>query len=178
MGTMELDLSRKVNVYQTDMNKPICGSGCLYGSTLIKLPGGKLYSSWKRFTDGTYNDKDFNYGVSFTLNRNAKILEIDNLNDYINIMKKYKCKSDWPDKYCLCFEEISRNFDAFHLTENGFWRLRFPYDEEFRKLKFEDFYNYDAETWIIFNYDAINKGSILSHNSIHSFNDYDEDYDY
>ena len=27
-----------------------------------------------------------------------------------------------------------------------------------------DFYDYDCETWIIFNYDIINQGSIINHN--------------
>ena len=182
MGAKELDLNKPINVTGTDINKPNFGSGCLYGSTLIRLPGDVTHSSWKNFTAGDYISKDVTYGISFKLHRNAKILEIANLNDYIEIMKTYKCKHEYRDEYCLDFEKISKDYDAFHLTLDAFWDMRLPWYgviyETMHELKYDNFYSYDAETWIIFNLNAINKGSILNHNNICSFYNYDEDDDY
>lgn len=179
MGTKELDLNRPVNVFNTDLNKPNFGSGCLYGSTLVRLSGDIIRSSWKDFVDGDYKEKDVNYGISFKLNRNSKILEIANLSDYIEVMKNYKCKHEYRDEYCLDFKKISKDYDAFHLTLEAFWSMRLPYYgevyEKMNELKYSDFYSYDAETWIIFNLDAINRGSILNHNNINSFYNYNDE---
>lgn len=179
-GSKFIDFSKEINVTDTMLNKPDSISGCLWGSTLIKLPGNKVGSSWKYYTSGAeYLSKDYKYGVSFTLNRKSKILEINNLNDYKSAMKRYGCKiHDYDLRYCLDFAKISKEYDAFHLTEDAFWRLRMPIDKEFNDLNYEDFYCYDAESWIIFNLNAINKGSILSHNNVTGYEDYEEDEDY
>jgi hypothetical protein len=87
-------------------------------------------------------------------------------------MNKYKHDTyDDSDRYCLDFEKISKEYDAFHLTEKAFYELRLPIDEGFYKLKYEDFYNYDAETWIIFNLNAINKGSVFVTHTLPIFNE-------
>ena len=90
------------------------------------------------------------------------------------------------------FPKLAQDYDAFHLTLDAFYKLRM-FRFYFRKVDFqiqkiflriarlhcrdaetknrinqislrvEDFYSYDCETWIIFNLDCINKGSILNH---------------
>ena len=76
--------------------------------------------------------------------------------------------------------EIWKVWSVCRQRENGFWQLRLPFawddESEFiynqmRKKNYSDFYSYDAETWIIFNLDCINKGSILSHNAL-QYTDY------
>jgi hypothetical protein len=174
LGAKELDLTKEINVTssETILNKPNFGSNCLWGSSLIKLPGGGVSSSWKEYVSGNYDNKDFNYGISFTLHRNSKILEIDSLDDYIEIMKKYSYSHTLG--YCLDFKEISKDYDAFHLTENGFWSLRMRLDSVLYNLKYDTFYSYDAESWIIFNMNCINKGSILNHNNVVYYYEYYE----
>ena len=169
IGATEIDFHKpECEIYTLpSINKPF--GNILWGSTLIKLPGNKVNSSWKDYVSGDYQDKDSNYGVSFKLNRNTKILEIDNMDDYISVMKKYKrLKYPHGDDLCLDFEKISKDYDAFHLTEDAFWELRMPMYKEFYDLKYSDFSAYDAESWIVFNLDCINKGSILNHNNVFS----------
>ena len=168
LGTEKIDFNRTINVTGTILNKPDFESGCLWGSTLVKYSNGSVGSSWKEFTADNYTDKDSNYGVSFVLNSNSKILKITNLDDYKNIMEQYKC-NPYSDKYCLDFEKISKEYDAFHLTEDAFWKMRLPICGpacEIYDLDYDTFYSYDAESWIIFNLNAINKASILNHNNV------------
>ena len=171
LGAKEIDFSRIINVTHSVLNKPDFGSGCLWGSTLIKYSSCNIGSSWKEYVANIYEDKDFDYGVSFKLHKNSKILEIANLNDYKNIMKQYSCLANHYDsKYCLDFVKISKEYDAFHLTEDAFWSMRLPMFNnpacELYDLNYDNFYSYDAESWIIFNLNAINKGSILNHNNV------------
>ena len=179
LGAREIDFNRPeceiLNL--TSQNKPI--GNILWGSSLIKLPGGKVNSSWKDYVSGDYIEKDSRYGVSFTLNRKTKILEITDLYDYLLVMEKYSCFIYPNDnKRCLDFVKISKDYDAFHLTEDAFWELRSPIGGPLYDLKYADFYSYDAESWVIFNLDCINKGSILNHNNIVSKWEVIENYDY
>lgn len=166
LGAKQLDYNRKIDITEISLNKPVVTNNCLWGSTMIKLPGGKITSSWKNWVYCNYDGMDYKYGISFKLHRNSKILEIASMDDYINIMEKYKIKNVYSDKYSLDFVKISKEYDAFHITEDAFWKLRMPMDSDFYKLKYEDFYSYDAESWIIFNLDSINRGSTLYHNNI------------
>ena len=80
----------------------------------------------------------------------------------------------------LNFVDLSKDYDAFHLTYDGLCSLRSDIDIFFRAggdsnnlmVRFfknhRDFYSYDAETWILFNLDCINKGSILNHDNVNS----------
>lgn len=178
IGTEEIDFSRTINVTDTILNKPDFNSNVLWGSTMIKYPGNKIGSSWKNFTSGEFISKDYRYGVSFTLNRNSRILEIKDLDSYIRVMKIYSYKKYENDnRKTLDFVKISKDYDAFHLTEEAFWQLRMPVGVLYA-LDYCDFYSYDAESWAIFNLNAINKGSILNHNNVFGYwevNGYDND---
>ena len=170
IGTKEIDFNRAINVTKTMLNKPDFVSNVLWGSSLIKYSGYKVGSSWVDFVRNDYLDKDYKYGVSFTLNRNSRILEITNLDDYKRVMEKYSCKEYNDEEYkSLDFVKISKDYDAFHLTLEAFWSMKLPMDKEFYNLKFRDFYSYDTESWVIFNLNAINKGSILNHNNIFAY---------
>ena len=172
LGRKELKLDREIKVTGMFFNKPDHDSSCIWGSTLIKLPGGKNTSYWKEYvTNEEFLPKDFNYGVSFTLKRNSKILQITDIDDYIAAMEKYKIREIYDIRYMLDFVRISKDYDAFHLTQDAFLSMRTSYSftkhgKILRDYNYEDFNVYDAESWIIFNTNVINRGSILNHNNI------------
>lgn len=160
------------------LNKPDYGY-CLYGSTMIKNPNGSVYSDWKRFTATDYSGKDRSYGISYKLKKSAKIFEVGSLDDYKKLIARYPLDEGF--QIAIDFFKLSQDYDAFHLTTDAFWDLRMPtmyYDEHTLKITnwfkeqrdigkhIADFYAYDAETWLIFNIDCINFGSILSHGNI------------
>ena len=76
-------------------------------------------------------------------------------------------ENDIPNKVYINFKKLSEDYDAFHLTEDAFLQIRLMYFQLFTRTTHKvmaDFYSYDCETWIIFNYDIINQGSIMNHN--------------
>lgn len=159
-------------------NKPEFGQ-CLYGSTLIKGTNGSVCSDWSYFTQNDYTAKFFNYGISYKLHKSSKIAEIDTFDDYKKLIEKYQYDPGVGFKTALNFVDLSKDYDAFHLTYDGYRSLRSEFDIFFMSrgdsddmFKFfknhKDFYAYDAETWILFNLDCINKGSILNHDNVNS----------
>lgn len=63
------------------------------------------------------------------------------------------------------WKKLSKDYDAFHLTERAFWEMRLPLSnilecEDGSELC--DFYSYDCESWILFNLDCINWGSVIN----------------
>lgn len=114
LGIKQIDYNRIINVTGVELNKPNFGSNVLWGSTLIKYPNGTVSSSWKNFVSREeYTEKDYNYGVSFTLHRNSKILRINSLNDYIQYLHKYSYYDNYRNKYNLDFTKISKNMMLF-----------------------------------------------------------------
>lgn len=165
-GFTELDRNKFKSIEESkiDLNKV---NGCLYGSTEVKLPNGCVTSSWNRWTQKE-ECKNYRYGISYTLRKSAHVYEVSCYEDYDKLMKKYKMPSKYgiKGKYCIDFLKLSKDYDAFHLTENAFWDMRLPYLDSNFDRSYEDFYSYDAETWIILNFDAIHPGSILSRNNV------------
>lgn len=152
------------------MNKP---NGCLWGSTM--LHNDYYLSDWLRWVlnEGFYPEK-YCKGISFTLKKKARICTIDTVEDYRNVARKYStAKYDKEQlqsrfrKRIIDWKKLSRDYDAFHLTEGAFWKMRLPFDESILKDEngnyLENFYSYDCESWILFNLDCINRGSILNH---------------
>lgn len=151
-------------------NKP---NGCLWGSTM--LHNEKYLSDWLRWV----SSEDFHIGkyrkaISYTLKRKAKVYTIDTPEDYRNLMRKYSKKkysneplSEFNTKV-IDWIKLSMDYDAFHLTKKAFWLMRLPYGTDILKDEdgnyMENFYSYDCETWIIFNLDCVNMGSIFNHN--------------
>ena len=72
------------------------------------------------------------------------------------------------EKAYINFEKLSKDYDAFHLTQDACYEMRMIYPPIYRRnfphRMLADFYGYDCESWIIFNYDIINQGSIMNHN--------------
>ena len=151
------------------MNKP---EGCLWGSTYT--PDATYPSDWIRYVqDERYHVEKYNHGIVFSLNRNVRVCEIDSVESYHEMMKTFKITLDanlksemywWSNPISVNWAELSKAYDAFHLTEDAFWSMRLPMDNRLYTDKgmLSNFYAYDSETWIIFNLDCINKGSILN----------------
>ena len=147
------------------LNKP---GGFIWGSTLIKRDG-KAYSDWIRFVENDqFNPKKFVNGISYTLHKNAKICTISCEEDYLDLMDNYSIEDDISDKVYIDFKKLSKDYDAFHLTQDACYEMRMIYPPIYRRnfphKMLADFYSYDCESWIIFNYDIINQGSIMNHN--------------
>lgn len=151
------------------LNKP---NGCLYGSTLLS---NQIYpSDWIRWvvSEDFHIDK-YKKAISFTLKKKAKIFTIDSPNDYRKLMKDYSANQYKNEPYSrfnrkvINWKLLSNDYDAFHLTEKAFLEMRLPWDIDILKDEngcyMSDFYSYDCETWILFNLDCINEGSILNH---------------
>lgn len=164
MGISELD-PQKFNLKgNLELNKPRFG---LYGSTMyIDKYRNRIMSSWLEFVEGNeFHLNRYSNGISYKLNKKAKIYEIDSMEDYIDLMNKYPLEG-YCDKYMIDWNKFSKDYDAFHLTEKAFWKLRMIYSNKHyieslgKIVTMDDFYSYDCETWIIFNLDCINKGSI------------------
>lgn len=139
-----------------DLNKPIFG---LWGSTY--LPDKKYKSDWLRFINNRHFHLDkFNKAISFTLYRSANIYEVNYVEDYFNLLEKYYIieHDDGDIRKYIDFEKLSKDYDAFHLTEEAFWKMKSIYNTDYA-----DFYCYSCETWIMFNLDCINLGSIQNH---------------
>lgn len=137
----------------------------------------------------------YSYGVSYLLKNSAKVVEINSLSDYLMLLQRYpkvlndtenmniedikknfkKAINIKPDlSYSpiyieLDFEAMQKDFDAFHLTKRGFLKLRsmYPYERRFGQFKICDFYSYDCESWIIFDYDCIDQSSIWVHDNLY-----------
>ena len=172
IGIKELNHDKFIpcNDTGTVINKPPFGT-CLWGSTMIKFPGGYVSSDWGRYCQNCFDNKNYPYGISYTLKKSARIFEVDTLDDYRRLLQDYGC--DGFRKTEIDFYKLSQDYDAFHLTEEAFWKMRLPgfmsTEEEwefFYEKHNADFYSYDAESWIIFNLECINEGSILNHNNV------------
>ena len=154
----------------TYLNKP---NGCLWGSTL--LHNQEYLSDWLEWVSiENFHIEKYRTAISFTLKRKAKVYTIDTPEDYRKLMRKYSKKkfSDEPlSRYntkVIDWVKLSMDYDAFHLTRNAFWLMRLPYGTEILKDEdgnyMADFYSYDCESWILFNLDCINIGSVFNHN--------------
>lgn len=158
VGIHELDREKFKTDGKIMWNKPFYG---LYGSTATYLDG-KLWSNWIDFVLGTEYaiNKYMGGGITYTLHKNTKIYTIDNIDDYLNLLKDYSIME--YDKRGVDWNKFKNDYDAFHLTLNGFFDLRLIYDDDryFDNCRIQHFYAYDAETWIIFNFDCINLGSV------------------
>lgn len=165
----EEPMDEKKNIFFGTMNKP---EGCLWGSTYT--PDAAYPSDWIRWVqDECYEVEKYNHGIVFRLNQNARICEIDSVESYREMMKTFKITLDvhsksemswWKNPISVNWAELSKAYDAFHLTEDAFWSMRLPMDDRLDTDEgiLPNFYAYDCETWIIFNLDCINKGSILN----------------
>lgn len=165
MGINNINPNKFQTAGKCMLNKPFFG---LWGSTLYKTADNKIFSSWLEFVEGNeFHIDKYSKGISYTLYKNAKIYTVDSYESYIKLLSRYplieyenteleKCNVDW--------DAFKRDYDAFHLTEDAFYNLRMiMYEYAFingKEIRIADMYAYDCETWIIFNLDVVNKGSI------------------
>ena len=179
--------------------------------SICPLPKDKsIFSSdWLEWCkDNRFNINKYSYGISYYLKNSAKVLEINSLDDYLNLILKYpnfidgseafykkqnrsiieefkEAVKNKPDSNVddlligvgINFKEMKKDFDAFHLTKEAFYELRLIYPDELRRFGqfvIFDFYSYDCESWLIFNYDAIDQSSIWVHENLYDINYYKE----
>ena len=111
-------------------------------------------------------------GISFTLNKNAKILNIDSIDKYISLLMDHHEIMDRRVYYegiiAPDWNYSINNYDAVHVECDLIYNytLRYnmlPVNINDIVYKANGFYSYDAESWLIINPDCINKGSILNH---------------
>lgn len=166
MGIDSIDKSKFRTDGEIFLNKPRFG---LWGSSRKQIGYNKKWSGWLDFVAGEnfYSDK-YHKGIMYNLHKNAKVYEIYNYEDYINMLDNYgyiDYSSIYPEMY-IDWNKFAKDYDAFHITEDAFYELRFLYchvvDDNGNEIRIKDFYSYDCETWIIFNLDCINQGSIVN----------------
>ena len=162
------------------LNKP---SGGLWGSTYT--PDEDYPSDWIDWCVGEqFRVNNFGIGVSYELKPESRIIELAEVPDYLNMMDTYGMVfnpiNGEPISFhesvlfeyiraFINFEKLSKDYDAFHLTKDAFYKMRMSmfsnnlYMNRMRHIRCADFYSYDCETWIIFNFDTIDKSSIQHH---------------
>lgn len=159
-GISELDIQRFTPITNDKYdfrNKPLGG---LWASTYYEDEEYGYSSEWISFCrydffrDAEQNLIDkylqkYKNGVIFEIKDDSKICEIDNISDYLRILKTYSRIVE--EKMALDFEKLSKDYDVIHLTENAVNEMRFILD--YRNII--DFYSWDCESFIIFNLDCI-----------------------
>ena len=142
-GKTELTEERFIQP-KNDWIKPIGG---IWGSTYIQ---GEVYSSdWERWCIEENFGYNWKEAVIFTLKPDAKVYEVDSVQDLNNLAKAYNVHSNGFLPH-LDFEAmVAAGIDAIHLTEKGQAETRFsrPYS----------LYGWDVESWLILNIGAIDQ---------------------
>ncbi|HAU88597.1 MAG TPA: hypothetical protein DCW90_24920 [Lachnospiraceae bacterium] len=183
-GITELEESKFQPITNGDsimLNKP---SGGLWGSTYT--PDEDYPSHWIDWCVGEqWRVENFGIGVSYELKSESKVIELAEVSDYLNMMDTYgmilnPINGKLIDigslgayfeyiRSFINFEKLSRDYDAFHLTKDAFYKMRMGmftdnlHMNRMKQLRCADFYSYDCETWIIFNFDSIDQASIQHH---------------
>lgn len=155
------------NGRMTVLNKP---SNALWGSTYT--PREYYQSDWIRWCiNEDFNIDKYSHGVIYNLHKSARILDISNPDDYKNkiidkdyLMEDTTILSSSTKLLIIDWDAVARDYDAFHLSRDAVWNMRYGMDFDNNKIKYKDFYAWDAESWVIFNKDCINKGSIQNVN--------------
>lgn len=127
---------------QNDWIKPIGG---IWGSTYLK--DQEISSDWERWCISENFEYNREEAVIFTLRKDAKVYEIDSVEDLNLLAMVYNVHGNCMP-LMLDFEAIvAAGIDAIHLTEKGQAETRFsrPYS----------LYGWDVESWLILNFDAI-----------------------
>jgi len=129
-------------------NKP---EGGLWTSTF--LPEGeefdKMCSDWLRWCLSDMPEwlpKSEDYCWVLYPSDDVKVFEIDTLDDYIKCLEKYGYLNPTTKKREINFEKLQMDYDCLHLTEGGFWGLR--YIPEYPE--YQTFYGWDCESTIWF----------------------------
>lgn len=142
-GKTELTEERFIQP-KNDWIKPIGG---IWGSTYIL---DEVYSSdWERWCIEENFGYNWKEAVIFTLKPDAKVYEIDSVQDLNNLAKAYNVHGNGVLTR-LDFEAmVAAGIDAIHLTEKG--------QEETRFSRPYTLYGWDVESWLILNIHAIDQ---------------------
>ena len=167
-----IDVSEEIIKEMMYLNKPV---GSLWGSTFT--PNEKHCSDWVRWCDeSTYRPAD--YGVIYSLHKNARIYTIDSQEDLGELVRRYPAFDDRElnvpgrrRKVYLNFGEISKDFDVIHLTDKGnianhsYFNMA---EVEIQGDKYSVFSlnSWDVETWLILNFDAVDLQSVRLYEKI------------
>lgn len=127
--------------------------GCFWGSLYTPK---KLYKSdWCRWVEQNMPDGYYTYGITYSLADTAKILTLENIDDFNKMLDRYGASENSNDLFVKKIVEIS---DSLGLSENiiDWLRIAEDYDavhlttEGARKLYFE-LYGWDCGSIAIFN---------------------------
>ena len=144
-GKTELTEERFIRP-KNDWIKPIGG---IWGSTYI--PDEVYSSDWERWCIEENFGYNWKEAVIFTLKPDAKVYEIDSVQDLNDLAKAYNVHGNGVLTR-LDFEAMAAGgIDAIHLTKKGQEKTRFsrPYT----------LYGWDVESWLILNIHAIDQQS-------------------
>lgn len=139
---------------KNDWIKPIGG---IWGSTYI--PDEVCSSDWERWCIEENFGYNWREAVIFTLKPDAKVYEIDSVQDLNNLTEEYNMHSS-AFLATLNFEAmVAAGIDAIHLTEKGQAETRFsrPYS----------LYGWDVESWLILNINAIDEQRPATRSRMH-----------
>ena len=142
-GKTELTEERFIQP-KNDWIKPIGG---IWGSTYI--PDEVYSSDWERWCIEENFGYNWKEAVIFTLKPDAKVYEIDSVQDLNNLAKACNVHGNGVLTR-LDFEAmVAAGIDAIHLTEKG--------QEETRFSRPYTLYGWDVESWLILNIHAIDQ---------------------
>lgn len=138
------------------LNKPL--SGGFWGSTYLEnyLKDKSFPSSWYKFAIHSGLGKNIKDAVIYSLTKSAKIYELDSVEKYDYLKENYSTTNTrYKEFISVDWEKLSKDYDAFHLSLDMFYELR-----KFKYYRNMDFYSWDCESYLIFNFDCIDQESI------------------
>jgi len=110
-GRLEVNQIRNYPV----ANKPL---GAIWTSTF--KPDGKYCSDWIKWctTDAPeWLPKSEDQCYILIPEDNCKIVDINSVSDYLNVLDEYRLHSKYGD--VINFEKLSKDYDAIHVTQNA-----------------------------------------------------------
>ena len=129
--------------------------GGLWASTYVEkgiatYKGKVCKSEWQLFTAIEFESAFRDYGVVFSLKKEAKIAHINTLNDLHKLLEDYKQEKINPlQNDFLDYEKLAKDFDGIALSKQGEIKTRHSYPA--------NLYGWDVESLLLFNIDCIEK---------------------
>lgn len=162
-GIDRIDKTLFCNVDNPDYrNKP--SHGGLWASTFDRQRKTSSWLEWVK--DANYHLDRYGHCISFKLKKSAKVYYLNTVSDYTNLLDvygyDYKPFHETPSQKSIDFVKLSEDYDALYIGEE----LIFDYELRYASLSsgINGFYCYDVDTWLIFNLECINMGSVMNHN--------------
>lgn len=163
VGRIDINKFHKTGKFSPDLNRPEFG---LFGSTLIEVDGNQTTDWFEYIKKIKYDMERYSHGYEYELIPEAKILTIDTERDYVDLLSsRYRLINEmYKNKTLISLDwnKISEDFDVFHLTKQGYEKLKtlgFIFGQS-KDINISNFSSYDCETWILFNLDCINDDTV------------------